>query len=115
MVDEQTQEIKKRLEAERITLEHQLSEHGAQAGGGVEVGLDEGFADSAQVTAERSELLSLVEQLRDTLSGVEAALARMNDGTFGKCQQCGREIPPERLEAVPATTLCVSCKQTSAL
>ena len=107
--------IKQRLETERSTLERQLKEHGVDASGGVEVGLDEGFADSAQVATERSELLSLVEQLRETLAGVEAALARLDDGTYGKCQSCGQEIPAERLEAVPTTTLCVSCKQASAL
>ncbi|MFN2595067.1 MAG: TraR/DksA family transcriptional regulator [Actinomycetota bacterium] len=112
-MDQEIQTIRRRLEDEKSTLERQLTEHGADTTGGVEVGLDEGFADSAQVTTERSELLGLVEQLRDTLELVNAALQRMDQGTYGKCQQCGREIPAERLEAVPTTSLCVDCKQTA--
>lgn len=113
-MDQDTDRIRRQLEDERAALARQLEEHGADTTGGVEVGLDEGFADSAQVTTERSELLSLVEQLRDTLSGVEAALERMDQGSYGKCQRCGQDIPAERLEAVPATTLCVDCKQATA-
>lgn len=113
-MDREIEAIRERLEGEKASLERQLAEHGVDASGGVEVGLDEGFADSAQVTTERSELLSLVEQLRETLEGVDAALARMDEGTYGKCASCGRDIPAERLEAVPTASLCVSCKQTSA-
>ncbi|MDQ3879095.1 MAG: TraR/DksA C4-type zinc finger protein [Actinomycetota bacterium] len=104
--------IRERLEHDRETLQRQLREHGVDSAGGVDVGLDEGFADSGQVATERAELLSLVEQLQETLAGVEAALARIEDGAYGKCQRCGQDIPPERLEAVPTTTLCVSCKQS---
>jgi RNA polymerase-binding transcription factor DksA len=42
---------------------------------------------------------------------VSGALDRIEDGTFGKCQACGKEIPQERLDAVPYTQFCVSCER----
>ena len=115
MEQRQVQELKNRLEGERDSVERQLAEHGAATGAnGVEVDLDEGFADSAQATAERSEQLALVEQLQEHRRDVLLALARIEDGTYGKCERCGQEIPFERLEARPTATLCVTCKQAVA-
>ena len=100
------------LQKELQSLEQQLREHGVDPGGeGIQVDVDEGFADSAQATTERSELLGLIEQLEGTRRDVKAALQRLDDGSYGKCLNCGREIGVERLEAVPAAPLCVECKQ----
>jgi DnaK suppressor protein len=106
--------IREELEAERAALARQLTEHGASVEGGeVQVDLDEGFADSAQATAERAELLSIVEQLHATYSEVVGALERLEAGTYGRCERCGNEIAPERLEAIPTARLCVTCKQAT--
>jgi RNA polymerase-binding transcription factor DksA len=112
-MDEQTtQRIREKLEQERASAEHQLTEHGAEIdGGGIEVGFDGGFADSGHRTAERAEVLALVEGLLAHRADVVAALARMDAGTFGSCERCGNAIPEERLEALPTATLCVACKQ----
>ena len=115
MEEDQIQQLKTRLEEELESVERQLTEHGAATGAnGVEVDLDEGFADSAQATAERSEQLALVEQLQEHRRDVMEALTRIGDGTYGKCQRCGQDIPFERLEALPTATLCVTCKQAVA-
>jgi DnaK suppressor protein len=45
------------------------------------------------------------------LAEIEAALKRIDDGTYGICTNCGKEIPPERLEARPWATLCIDCKR----
>jgi DnaK suppressor protein len=100
-----------RLEAERDSVERQLTEQGASPGGDVEVALDEGFADSAQATMERSQQFALIEKLRDQHQEIAAALARIDAGTYGRCERCGRQIDQERLEAIPTSRLCVSCKQ----
>lgn len=104
-------ELKERLEAERASLERQLAEYDVSGTGGLQVGVDEGFADSAQATAERSEILSLVEQLLTTHKEVVAALDRMDSGSYGTCERCGQTIVLERLQAVPTARLCMSCKQ----
>lgn len=104
--------IRKALEQERETVDHQLAEHGSPADSeSVEVDVDEGFADSAHATAERSQTLAIVEQLHEHHREIDAALKRIDDGTFGKCENCGQDIPFERLEARPTATLCVTCKQ----
>jgi DnaK suppressor protein len=103
-------ELKARLEEEKRSLDRQLADYGA-SGEGIDVALGEGFADSGQATAERTEALGIVDALRNQRDDVVAALVRMEQGTYGRCDNCGKEIPEARLEAVPAASLCVSCKQ----
>jgi DnaK suppressor protein len=106
------QSLYERLKSERTALEQQLSDLGATVSGDrVDMSVDEGFADSAAATAERSEMLSLVDQLSSTYSDVVDALRKIDEGTYGRCERCGNEIAPERLEALPAARLCVACKQ----
>lgn len=97
-------------------LRHQLEELGANPDSdSLEGGsFDPGFADSAHSTAERGKVLVLVERLRDQLADVRTALKRLDEGTYGTCSVCGDPIPAERLEALPYSSLCVSCKQKSA-
>jgi DnaK suppressor protein len=111
-MDTTYESIRARLEDERASAERQLAEHGAvDEGNGVSVSMNEGFADSAQATAERSQLLSMIEQLRSHHREVVGALERIDAGSYGKCERCGETIPIERLEAIPTARLCVRCKQ----
>jgi DnaK suppressor protein len=104
--------IRAALEKERASLERQLADFGAPISSvDLDVGVDEGFADSAHATAERSQLLAVIERLHSTHSEVTAALERLDSGTYGKCERCGRDIPIERLQALPTARLCVDCKQ----
>jgi RNA polymerase-binding transcription factor DksA len=96
------------LEEERASLEHQLAELGFAAGG-AGLSYDSNFADSSQVTAERGEVETLVAELRNALGEVERALARLEHGTYGICQKCGKPIAPARLEAKPTVTTCIDC------
>jgi RNA polymerase-binding transcription factor DksA len=68
---------------------------------------DNHLADTASETYERELDEGLEEDAQDQLREVDAALARLGDGTFGTCAACGKAIPVERLEAVPWTTLCI--------
>jgi DnaK suppressor protein len=111
-MDTRYEVIRAALENERGSLERQLAEHGvAEDGQGVSVSMNEGFADSAQATAERSQLLSMIQQLRAHHGEVVDALERLDSGSYGKCERCGATIPIERLEAIPTARLCVTCKQ----
>jgi DnaK suppressor protein len=100
------------LEAERTKLMRQLTDLGANERGELtgEVDFGEGFADAAAATAERSEVLGIVENLRVMLEGVDAALAKMAEGTYGVCGQCGKDIGADRLEFRPTSLYCVDCK-----
>ncbi len=64
-------------------------------------------ADLGSDTFERERTLSLLTTLEHELVEIEAALARIEDGTYGVCEVCGEAIASERLEAVPAARFCV--------
>ena len=70
---------------------------------------DSNFADSSQVTAERGEAETLVAELRNALGEVEHALAKVDAGTYGRCEKCGQPIGAARLEAKPAVRTCIAC------
>jgi RNA polymerase-binding protein DksA len=68
---------------------------------------DNHMADTATETYERELDEGLEEDAREQLRQVEKALERIESGEYGRCEVCGKEIPEERLEAVPSTTLCI--------
>ena len=68
---------------------------------------DENFADSGQVSAEQGENQALAANLRDHLVEVEAAMARLDDGSYGTCEVCGGAIGDARLEAMPSARFCI--------
>ena len=67
-------------------------------------------ADAGTKTFEREHEMSLANNSRDLLVQVQRALARTQDGTYGRCESCGQAIPKARLQAFPRATLCVACK-----
>jgi DnaK suppressor protein len=69
---------------------------------------DEGDRADTERTHEVSVLLS--ERHKEKLLAIEEALERIREGTYGVCEECGDEIGPGRLKAMPLTTLCVSCQ-----
>lgn len=69
-------------------------------------GLDQHQADAGTEAFERERELSVLEGLDDQLREIDAALERVEAGTFGRCERCGREIDDERLEALPMTRRC---------
>jgi DnaK suppressor protein len=105
-------DAQERLLEERENLIHQLSELGATEAGDLrdDVDFGEGFADAAAATAERTEVLGLVESLKRMLDDVDTALSRISEGTYGICANCGREIGAARLEHRPESVHCVDCK-----
>jgi len=105
----------KALREERAHLVHQLEDLGAAETGDLRADLDFGgsFADAAAVTAERTEVLGLVDSLKSQLDNVDRALAHIEAGTYGICDNCGKEIDPARLEFRPVSVLCVDCKARS--
>jgi RNA polymerase-binding protein DksA len=68
-------------------------------------------ADTADFTYQR-ELQQTTQELLDReVEQVQAAMRARQTGTYGICQECGQQIPPERLEARPEATLCVDCQR----
>jgi len=110
-----TDEQRSRLQEERSNLLHQLGELGADESGDLlgDVDFGEGFADAAAVTAERTEVMGVVDTLKRTLDNIDAALVRIEEGTYGICARCGKEIGEARLEFRPESIYCVDCKSKS--
>lgn len=77
-------------------------------------GVDVAGADQADVgstSLERDSELSLAANQNELLTQTKTALARLVDGTYGDCANCGQPIGKERLLAFPRATLCIECKQ----
>ena len=64
-------------------------------------------ADLGTETFNRERDLSILEHIEAELSDVEHALHRLDDGTYGSCEACGRPISADRLEAMPAARFCL--------
>ncbi|MGH9165270.1 MAG: TraR/DksA family transcriptional regulator [Acidimicrobiales bacterium] len=95
------------LNHEQEQLQTQLGELGV--GGDDRLTYDQNFADSSQVTAERGEAEALAASLRETLDEVDRALAKLDSGEYGVCEECHQPIDVARLEAKPAARFCISC------
>jgi RNA polymerase-binding protein DksA len=78
---------------------------------GEEAVFDNHLADTATETYDRELDYSLEENSEHVLADIDAALRRIEGGTFGVCTDCGNQIPEERLEARPWATLCIECQR----
>jgi RNA polymerase-binding protein DksA len=79
--------------------------------GDLAIGSGDHLADSASETYMRELDEGLEENAEHILVEIEAALGRIEDGTYGLCTSCGGPIGEERLEAVPYATLCINDKR----
>src|SRR5919204_5887148 len=111
------EEFRTALERERRELQAQLSEleessfSTPQSDISGEVAFDEEYADSGTATFERERDLSLENNVRDLLVKIEKALGRLDDGSFGICERCGKPIEKARIKALPYANLCIKDKQ----
>ncbi|MBO0802920.1 MAG: TraR/DksA C4-type zinc finger protein [Nocardiopsaceae bacterium] len=99
---------RKRLEEMRDDLERTLmvlrGEHPLARGGSAEAG------DAGSNLTEADRNAASVQAVQAQHGDVLAALARVDDGSYGRCTECGKPVPDERLEARPATPRCVPCQ-----
>jgi RNA polymerase-binding transcription factor DksA len=107
MTDVQLSDLRAQLEAEKADLLAQLGELGFGESPADALTYDANFADSSQVTAEKGETEALAATLQESLTAVDAALSRMEKGTYGLCERCQAPIAPARLEAMPSATRCI--------
>ncbi|HSO28237.1 MAG TPA: TraR/DksA C4-type zinc finger protein [Anaerolineales bacterium] len=105
---EQQAELRRELEALRAELEEQLAELGAELPGGRGVNPDR--ADLARTYDQMQRRTALEDRIENRLYDVRKALQRIEDGTYGTCENCGKPIDVERLEALPEANLCVECQ-----
>jgi len=100
------------LSQQRTTLRREIEGYGADPDSDeVAFDADAGFSDRSHSTEERARVIAVVRALRSNLHDVELALAKIDSGTYGTCERCGRPIADERLEAIPWAMLCIDCKK----
>jgi RNA polymerase-binding transcription factor DksA len=75
--------------------------------------LDQHQADVGTETFNRERDLSILENVEAELADIEHALRRIDDGTYGTCEACGKPIGDARLEAMPAARFCVDDQATA--
>lgn len=110
-----TTEYRKQLEDEKARLEHAIGFLERENPGSIaeelgevaEGGTDNHPADTATAMYDRELDEGLEEGAKDTLAEIDAALLRIEDGTYGICEVCGKPIGAERLSAIPWTRLCI--------
>jgi RNA polymerase-binding protein DksA len=78
---------------------------------GDEAGMDNHLGDLATVTLDREIDYTLEENSEHVLKAIDAALERIEEGTYGTCVTCGRPIGEERLEARPWADQCIDCRR----
>lgn len=99
---------RERLAGVRATFDDEhLTEQSESDSVGEISSYDQHPSDMGTETFEREKDLSILEQVEAELADVEYALRRLDDGTYGTCEVCGRPIPEERLEAIPTARLCL--------
>ena len=67
--------------------------------------------DRASMESDRNFELRIRDRERRLIAKIKNALVRLENGTFGICDECGEDISDERLKARPVTTLCIDCKK----
>ncbi len=75
-----------------------------------DVQFDEESGEGDTLAVERERDLALSAQARAAIDQIDTAVAKIHDGTYGLCENCGTAIPKERLKALPYAALCVKCK-----
>jgi DnaK suppressor protein len=89
-----------KAQADSLALEHEPGD----------VQFDEEGGEGGTANVDRELDLVLSAQARAAATEIDRALAKIDAGTYGLCEQCGRPIPDARLQALPQAALCVSCK-----
>jgi DnaK suppressor protein len=103
--------IRRRLEADRADLKQQIAAFtAANEDQGDDYGVKNHSADDGQEVFLRERNLALQSTSQERIDEINVALARMDAGTYGICENCGKPIPPERLEALPFATRDVACQ-----
>ncbi len=77
---------------------------------GQDIADEDGFGEGDTVSVERDRLAVVASDAQAKVVEIDAALSRVEAGTYGTCESCGNPIPEARLEALPEATLCVTCK-----
>lgn len=108
--------IKTALIGQRAELEDQLHTEeqafrSSQSEVSSEVRADENPAEAGTATFEREKHLSIANNVQDLIDKSNKALEKIEEGSYGICESCGRPISLDRLKALPHALMCIECKK----
>jgi len=107
---ERFEALRQRLEAQRDEIINMYKQDLRAGQESADDGTED-IVDRANNHYNRELMFSLSDTERNTLLQIENALRRMDDGTYGRCANCGRDIALPRLEALPWARFCVDCQE----
>lgn len=107
MID--TSRTRHELAARRIELSLELDKLTAPPEEGASVGFGKRVGDGTTEAVERLATTATARSLAASIADIDRALAKIDAGSYGFCDMCGGEIAKARLEALPATSLCIDC------
>lgn len=101
-----TEEMLRSRRAELVSELERLTEPPAE---GASVAFGKRVGDGTSEAVERLATTAMARSLSVSIADIDRALQKLGEGTYGFCDSCGEAIPAARVEALPATTKCVSC------
>lgn len=106
-------ELRKALEAEKTALQARIAELSAQDPFSDPDRLNDNAASDSEANEESSHdrFTALVEESQVKLTGIDNALVRIQDGSYGYCTNCKQLIDTDRLSILPTAELCLSCEK----
>jgi len=102
--------LTRELEAEKERLQEELS-HKLRMPDDERLGYSSHMADDATEAFEQAKDLALRRNLEQEMEMIESALRKISKGDFGLCENCGEQIDPARLEALPQARFCLPCQK----
>ena len=97
------------LRSRRAQLEAELHRLTEQPEQGAAVAFGKRVGDGTSEAVERLATTATARSLSGSIADIDRALEKLEEGTYGRCDQCGKDIGEARLEALPASTRCVNC------
>ena len=95
------------LHAKKAEIDEQMSQLEARPDDQGSISFGKRVGEGTSMAVDRLSQVAVHDKLQVTLADVNRALAKLEDGTYGRCDVCGEAIPAERLEALPWAVLCV--------
>ncbi len=102
-------ELRQRLRGDVTSISNSVTEKNSQIESGSTSASPIHLAEAGTDTFEQEFAMSLLEAGSGHLKEIENALLRIKDGTYGTCENCGKQITKKRLEAIPYTNICIDC------
>jgi DnaK suppressor protein len=102
-------EVRRSLLDRRTELEAELSRLVEPPAEGAAVSFGKRIGDGTTEAVERLSTTAAARSISESIADIGRALAKIDAGTYGTCDECGRDIGADRLEALPAASRCVAC------